>query len=253
MATQCKCSHSSCDIIWSCVHQTNLSLCLEGGWKKAESCLTSKNTPSWMMLGVGSCVWRSSVQQRQILDSMSVRYETHIQEVYSVSRYIWFEGRSVKIQCVKCFVLLSFRMSLAVSSARQGCAPLMYRRLTSRTTNHRTCLPKVGQPDLLQVNILHTGWRPETGFSCGNSTLSLVQLCLRRDKAHAIVHFHFSSPHFWSRHPITSYDISLQQTATVCINFHFQPLPIIHSIRWCHVEILLAFSFYPFHTYSHHK
>lgn len=110
----------------------------------------------------------------------------------------------------------------------------MYRRLKLRTTNHRTYLLKVGQSDPLKVIILHTGWKPTRGFiSCRRSTLSLVELCLRRDEAHAIVQFLFSSPHFWSRHPfsITSYGISSQKTATFCISFYFLRLPFIHSIQ----------------------
>lgn len=65
--------------------KTHQSLGLAGGWKMAESWLTSKSTASWTMLGVASCVWPSSVQQRQILDSMSVRYKIHIHKVYNVS------------------------------------------------------------------------------------------------------------------------------------------------------------------------
>lgn len=132
-----------------------------------------------------------------------MRYKIHIHKVYNVS-LIFLQDT------VQCFVLFSFGMSLAASSARQGFALLMYRQLTSRTTNHRTYLLKVGQPDPLKVNILHTGWKPTTGFSCGRSTHSLVQLCLRRDEAHAIVHFHFSSPHIIS-HLLTTNCNSLHQ------------------------------------------
>lgn len=113
---------------------------------------------------------------------------------------------------------------MAASSAKQGCVLLMCHRLTSRMTNHRTYLLKVGQPEPLKVNILHTGWEPTTGFSCGCATLSLVQLCLGRDEAHAIVDFHFSSPYF--RSCITSYDNSplsnkLQQFASISTFNHY--------------------------------
>lgn len=138
-------------------------------------------------------------------------------------------------------------MSLAALSARQACALLTYHRLTSRTTNHRTYLLKVGLAELLKVNILHTRWKPATGFS---STLSLAQLCLRRDEAHAIVQCHFRS-----RHPfcITSCDSSslskLQQFASVTTinHYHSSILSSLHHF----LEILLTFFFYPFHTRCH--
>lgn len=73
-----------CGLIGHWVCKTHQPLGLAGGLKMAESWLTRKSTASWMMLGVASCVWASSVQHRQILDSMSVRYEIH--EADKVSR-----------------------------------------------------------------------------------------------------------------------------------------------------------------------
>lgn len=139
-------------------------------------------------------------------------------------------------------------MTLAASSARQGFARLMYRRLTSRMTSHRIYLLKVGQPDLLKVNILYTGWKPTTGFSCGRSTHSLVQLCLRRDDAHAI----FTSSHLTSdpvpliaSHHVTSLHNKLQHMASTFNHYHSFILS-----RLFHVENVITFPFFPIsHTH----
>lgn len=42
------------------------------------------------MLGAGFCVWQSSVQQMQILDSMSVRYKTLIHKFNNGSKKLAF-------------------------------------------------------------------------------------------------------------------------------------------------------------------
>lgn len=138
-------------------------------------------------------------------------------------------------------------MSLAASSATHGFVPHMYHRLTSRTANHKTCLPKVGQPGLQKVNILHTGCKPTAGFYCVLSAHSPVQRCLRRDEAHAIVQFHLSSPHFRSHHMTSSHN-KLQQFTSVSTFNRYHPSILF---RWSHVESLITFSFFPIsHTFT---
>ena len=140
-------------------------------------------------------------------------------------------------------------MSLAASGAEPGCALLMYRRLNLRTTNHRTYLLKVGQPDPLKVIILHTGWKPTRGFlSFGRSTLALVELCLRRDEAHAIVQFLLTSDPVTLvvSHHMTSLHKKLQHFASISTFSDYHPSILS---RLCHFEILLTL--FPFHTHSH--
>lgn len=225
--------------------KTVWSLGFAGGWRTAQSWLTCRSTISWMMLGAGFCVSQSSVQQMKILDSMSVRYETLIHKFNNASKKkcvvaLEVHQASTVVDYIKSFVLFSFRMRWAASSARPGFVPHMHRQLTSRTSNHKTCLPKVGQPGLRKVNILHTGCKATAALWCVLSTHSPIQRCLRRDETHAIVLFHPSSLHFRSHHMTSSHN-KLQQFTSISTFNQYHPSIVF---RWSHVESLITFSFF---------
>lgn len=106
-------------------------------------------------------------------------------------------------------VFCSSGTSLAASGAKPGFVLLTYRQLTWRTNTCRTYLLKVGEPGLLKVNILPTGWSPADTLGCTFQ----VQLCLREDEAHAINDL--TSDHPSSSHQTTSLHSKVQQTASV--------------------------------------
>lgn len=94
------------------------------------------------------------------------------------------------------------------------------------------------------------------GFSNGCSTLSLVQLCLRREKAHAIVRVSLQSTSLLIPSPFfASYHVTCLHFTT-CYNSSPQhPLSAttIHPFYQVYTILRLPFSFFPSHTHSCHK